>query len=78
MSGSAKKRREKERQRVRRANREAERRQSADDIFERFYPGGVTAFHKIMAGIERREPTPIRDVEFAAFTDPTRHMYAGG
>ena len=53
MSGSAKKRREKERQMVRRATRETERRQSADDTFERFYPGGVSAFHKIMADRER-------------------------
>ena len=89
MSGSHKKRQEKARQRARRATRETERRQSADDTFERFYPGGVAAFHKIMGDRERFDaylPTKtdaaldaaIRDVEFAAFTDPIRHMYAGG
>lgn len=48
MSGSAKKRREKERQRTRRAVRDIERRQRADEAFERFYPGGVAEFHALM------------------------------
>ena len=49
MSGSAKKRREKARHRVRRQARWNERRQRADDRFESFYPGGVAVFHGIMA-----------------------------
>jgi hypothetical protein len=80
MSGSAKKRREKERQWIRRCTKRNRYRSklSVAAIAALNQWLGVPQSRTKVYDIRRVEPKPIRDVEFAAFTDPTRHMYAGG
>jgi hypothetical protein len=80
VSGSAKKRREKERKWIRRCTKRNRYR-------SKLSVAAITALNQWLGVPQLRmkvydnwclEPEPIRDVEFAAFTDPTRHMYAGG
>ena len=78
MSGSAKKRREKARQRARRAHsagRQADwPRALTEQLLNERERLGAYLSTKTDAALD----DAIRDVEFSAFTDPTRHMYAGG